>query len=303
LERASIDAAGWAMFGLDLLPQAERIGNLLRGYFTGAAKAQIFDFLAREESDFVWASRPRARFGRRWFAEVDALIAKRRALPPGPDLFSVLVAGQAAPDDVALRDQFAGMLAAGFETTAQAMFWTLFLLAGAPEEQARIGAELVARPPASVTASADFAAWPRLRACLLEALRLYPPSSVLSRVALGPDVAGGVRIPAGSLVMVSQWVMHRHERLWTAADRFRPERFAGQSLAVALARPGFMPFGAGPRTCLGAGLALTEATLLLAHLLARYRIGLEPGQRVMPRAIVSTRPDRQPWFTLAEVAR
>ena len=300
LDRAAIEAAGRSLFGLPMGGHATRLSHLLRDYFTGPAKAQIFDFLARRDDDFAWMTIRRGAFRRRWFAEVDAIIAARRAIPPRHDLFMRLLEHEGNPDLPPIRDQVASLLSAGFATTSLSMFWTMVLLAGDPAEQAAVRAELRATPPSTIRSGVDFAAWPRLRATLLEALRLYPPISVMPRVPIHDDVAAGVHLPAGALVLISPWVMHRHEAYWPDPARFRPERFWGESPAVSLSRPGYLPFGGGSRICLGASLALTEATVLLAHLLARFRVTLEPGQKIMPRAIVTTRPDRQPWFLLAD---
>src|SRR5262249_151246 len=125
----------------------------------------------------------------------------------------------------------------------------------------------------------------------------YPPASVISRVPAHDHALLGMPVRAGSLVMISPWVMHRHARLWEAPLAFDPLRFTGNPQAY-LSLPAYLPFGAGPRSCLGAAFALTEASILLAFLLARFEISIADRRPVLPVAILSTVPDREPWFGL-----
>jgi cytochrome P450 len=192
-------------------------------------------------------------------------------------------------------------MSAGVETTARTMFWTAYLLAQVPQAQAAIRAELRRFPPEAVGAMQDLQHWPMLRAVILETMRLYPPASVISRVAAHDHALLGLPVRAGSLVMISPWVMHRHHRLWDSPLAFDPRRFAGNPQAY-LSLPGYLPFGAGPRACLGAAFALTEASILLAFLLARFEISIEGDRPVLPVAILSTTPDREPLFRLRPVS-
>lgn len=303
LEDMTLDAAGRTMFALEIPAEVRgRIRGLLRDYFSRAARASLWDFLARGEDDYWWAAPGRARFSRRWFGEVDALIARRA--PPaadapetGGDLFDRL-AGEGGEPQV--RGQVASLLAAGFETTARAMFWTIFLLSRDLETQARVRAELRAFPPVSIQSLADLKRWPVLRRVLLEALRLYPPASVFSRTALEDDEVAGVRVRKGSLVMVSPWTMHRHERLWDEPDRFLPDRFAGRDPPPS-GEGAFMPFGAGRRTCLGAVYAISEAMIGLGMLLSRFEVTPDDERPLTPVAIVSTVPSLEPDFHLRRI--
>lgn len=221
------------------------------------------------------------------FAEVDAvmrrLIAQRRAAPAGGDLLDRLIAardaetGQGMNDDE-IRDQLVTLYVAGHETTAVAMTWTWWLLSQHPEIEARLHAELDASPDAPP---------PYARQVVEEAMRLFPPvPRIPFRQAVRVDEICGVRIPAGAKVCVAPWVIHRHRSLWDDPERFDPDRFAGERPP----RFTYLPFGAGPRICIGANLALAEATLILSEIARRWRLSLEPGQQVAVKPRMTLRP-------------
>jgi cytochrome P450 len=185
-----------------------------------------------------------------------------------------------------LRDQVLTLIMAGHETTAKALTWTVYLLDGHPAEAARVREEvdrvLAGRPPTA----ADLPDLPVCRRAVQEAMRLYPPVWLISRRAAGPDEIDGHPIPAGSLVCVSQWVLHRHPHYWDRPAEFVPERFDGADLPSHL----YLPFGGGERICIGQHLAMAEATLVLAMVLQTVRLELEPGFTVEPEALVTLRP-------------
>ena len=195
-----------------------------------------------------------------------------------------------------IRDQAATMLAAGFETTAGAMFWTLYLLARDPDEQARIRQEIQADPPSASLAEVG-RRWPRLRRAVLEALRLYPSAPLLFRMALQPDRLLDVEVPAGSIVIIAPWIVHRHRKLWDNPDAFMPGRFEGKEREY-LSGGAYLPFGAGPRICIGASFALTEASIMLATLLGRFEVRLDDDRELEPRSMITTTPSIDPWFRL-----
>jgi cytochrome P450 len=129
-----------------------------------------------------------------------------------------------------------------------------------------------------------------------EVLRLYPPAYVIVRQAVAADLAGGVPVPAGSLVLIGPWVLHRHSQLWREPESFDPSRFLPP--APPPPRFSYMPFGAGPRTCIGAQFALTELVLMLASLVRVFHIKLAEQRAVRPVGVVSTQPDNSPPFLL-----
>jgi cytochrome P450 len=245
--------------------------------------------------------RLRAREARvaRVFAELDAavaaLIAEREAHPGGDDLMARLIAARDGETGAAMtarevRDQMITIFVAGHETTAAAMAWIWYLLSQHPAEAAKLNAELDAVLGGRAPTAEDLPNLPYVRMVAEEAMRLYPPAPGTStRIALEADVICGVKIPKGAYVTVIPWVTHRHRRLWDRPERFEPERFARGAQA---GRPRFayLPFGGGPRVCIGAGLALTEILLVLAVLAQRYSLALAPGHKVELKHQITLRP-------------
>lgn len=185
-------------------------------------------------------------------------------------------------------DQVAVLFLAGHETSASALAWALHLLANAPSVQARVQAEvdcvLGGRPPQA----ADLRELPLVRQVFRETLRLFPPVGFLTREAIAADRMRDKAIPPGAAVVISPWLIHRHRELWSHPDAFDPDRFddaAGRESA----RSAYLPFGSGPRACIGAAFALQEATLVLAMLAQRYRFEPVPGQSPAPVGRITIR--------------
>jgi len=246
----------------------------------------------------------RRKFRTEWIALMDDIIESRMRAPQSDrprDLFDLLLAARdpetgAAFTRAQLRDQMATMIVAGHETTALTLFWSLYLLASAPLEQDGVLQEvrdLDLGPELAVEAL------PRLaftRAVVDEALRLYPPAFIIVRQAINADQVAGVAIPKGSMVSVAPWVLHRHVRLWKDPEAFNPSRFLAQSPKPH--RFAYLPFGAGPRVCIGSQFALAEATLVLATLIQRFEVTLADDRPVLPVGVVTTQPDHPAPFRL-----
>lgn len=179
-------------------------------------------------------------------------------------------------------------LVAGHETTANALAWTLYLLSEQPHVQERAAEEAQAALNAR-TPQAVIERLPYLRQVLDEALRLYPPAPRLERQAVAADRIGPLAIEAGDLVGVWPWIVHRHQALWTDPDAFDPARFAPDARA-AMHRFQYIPFGAGPRVCIGAQFATAEALLALTHWLARFRFAPVPGHHVEVASDLTLKP-------------
>lgn len=281
---------------------------MTRDYLNGAGRPNVFDALAKNEDDFGLVLGSRRRFRTAWMAKVDAVIATRRAQGRDAahrrgDLLDLLLAvrdpetGDSLSDGE-IRDQCMTMLAAGFETTSRLLFWATYLLGLDPEEQEKLRAEVTAVPPDRIEVIDDLEQWPRLRLVLLEAMRLYPPAPYIVRKALADDVIGGHRITAGSEVWISPFVLHRHRKFWGNPTAFLPDRFAGQA-SPWTRLPGYMPFGGGPRICIGAAFALVEAQIILGTLLSRFGFDLDDARPALPVFRITTVPDHDPWFKLA----
>ncbi|MGI9336091.1 MAG: cytochrome P450, partial [Gammaproteobacteria bacterium] len=190
-----------------------------------------------------------------------------------------------------LRDEAAVIILAGHETTANALSWAFYLLSQSPQCEARLQQEVDRVLQGREPTYDDLSALPYARAVVDEALRLYPPVHVLSREAVQADSLGGRAVPRGSMVVIAPWILHRHRKLWREPDRFWPERFLPEH-AEERSQYSYLPFGAGPRTCLGMGFGITEATLILVMVARQFRLRLAPGHRVEPLGRLTLRPDR-----------
>jgi cytochrome P450 len=203
-----------------------------------------------------------------------------------------------AMSDVQLRDELVTLFLAGHETTAIALSWTWYLLAHHPLVKDRLVAELFGemdRRPATV---ADLPRLPFADAVVKEAIRLYPPAYVLGREALTDCEIGGYPIPAGATLFMSPWVMHRDPRWFASPEKFLPERWL-DGLAVRLPRFAYMPFGGGPRICIGDRFAMMEAVLILATIARRFRLERVSDTEVVPFPSITLRPEGGVWMKLS----
>ncbi len=305
MQHVALEVATRAMFSLDAARFAPDLRGELGRYALRLARPTPLDLVLPPQLPTP-RDLARLRFRRRFVRLMDAIVAARAgqsAVDAPRDLFDLLRAARDPETGMAftpaqLRDQIATLIVAGHETTALALFWSLYLLASVPEVQERAAAEVAA---ADLSAEAVSTTLPRLEltaAVVNEALRLFPPAFTLVRQARADDCAGGVTIPRGSVVMIAPWVLHRHRRLWRDPDAFIPERFLPD--APPPPRFAFLPFGAGPRVCIGAQFALAEATLVLAAVLRRFRVARAEARPVLPAPVITTYPDHAPGFLLRE---
>jgi cytochrome P450 len=307
-QEAALEAVLRALFSLPDSAQRGHIASMSRRYLAGPGRPNVLDGIARTEGSFAFAMGGRRRFQRIWSETVDALVADRRnsrATAADGDLLDLLLAARdpesgEALSEAEVRDQCSTMLVAGFDTTARLLFWATYLLTLDVAEQNRVRIEVAAFPPERIRRLDDFLNWPRLRQTLLEAVRLYPPVAYISREAIADDIVAGEFIRRGTQVWISPWVMHRHRKFWESPTAFMPDRFAGK-LAPWTDIEAFMPFGAGPRVCIGATFAMAEAQIVLATLLLRFKITLDAPRPVLPVARVTTAPSYEPWFQIERV--
>ncbi len=170
------------------------------------------------------------------------------------------------------------------------MNWTWYLLSQHPAEEARLHAELEAVLGGRTPTQDDLPRLAYTRRVVEESMRVYPTAPGISaRIAKADDEICGVKVKKGTSIAIAPWLLHHHRRLWDEPNRFDPDRFLPERSA---GRPRFayLPFGAGPRVCIGQVLAMNEAVLILASLAQRYRLRLAPGQDIVPQANVTLRP-------------
>lgn len=226
---------------------------------------------------------------------VTRVLGERRAQPGDRgDLLSMLLAArddEGRPmSDKQIRDEVITLFLAGHETTAIALSWTLVLLARHPEAEERLCREVSQILGDRLPTAEDLPRLTYAEAVIKEALRLYPPAYVIGREALADCTLGGYTIPARATIYFSPWVLHRDPRWFEEPERFRPERWLDESSAR-LPKYVFLPFGGGPRVCIGERFAMMETVLVLATLLRRFRF--EPaGPDPLPFPSITLRPDR-----------
>lgn len=245
------------------------------------------------------AGLPRNKVAQRTLGEFDQVIDRlieERTRDPGShpkDLLARLIAardeqtggGMSAQE---VRDHVITIFLAGHETTAMAMTWTWFLLSQHPHVESKLHAELDSVLGGRAPTHEDLSKLAYARMVVEESMRIYPPVHTIGREAIAQDTLVGKRIPKGSTILISPWVLHRHVKLWDNPGCFDPERFSPERVA---ARPRFsyLPFGGGKRICIGAAFALAEATILLATLAQRYSLRVVPGHPVEPQGLITLR--------------
>lgn len=303
IQRLTLEIAGRTMFSVEMRERGPALRAMIRRYNRRLGRPHLLDFLLPTglpaPHDLA-----RALFRRPWRALFDGVLEERRRARtgsgPARDLLDLVIEARdpetGRPFSAGeIRDQAATMIMAGHETTALALFWAVYLLAHRPDLQDGIAAEAAA--PAGSGPAAEPGALPLTRAVVEETMRLYPPAYVVVRVVRTPDVVAGAALARGDIVVISPWVLHRHRGLWPDPDAFDPGRFLPGAPPVD--RFAYLPFGNGPRVCIGAQFALREAVLVLAKLVAAFRIGLLRPEIVMPIAVVTTQPSHGPPFVLA----
>lgn len=302
MQRLALDIAGRTMFSFELEKHGAALRGFVNDYGDHLAQPRFLDLVLPPG----WPSPSdisRALFRRRWTRFMQKLISERRAKGAGNaaprDLFDLMVAARDPETgemftDEQLGDQVSTMILAGHETTATALFWSLYLLALDPATQNELAAEAKS---ALAGGSLDATRLTFTRAVLDETMRLYPPAFLIVRAAAGPDAVPGAEIAKKDVVLISPWLLHRHEKLWDQPHAFRPSRFLPGSPPPD--RFAYLPFGVGPRVCIGAQFALTEATLALAKLIGAFKVELLDRAPVTPVGVVTTQPDRSPMFRIA----
>jgi len=286
-----------AMFSTDSDGISDLMGNTLKRV------ADSLEFSLPDILPVIGKWRMRRRLARidRIFSDLNhaiyALIRSRAGNPEQsrPDLLDRLVAARDGESGVRLserevRDEVVIIFVAGHETTAVAMTFVWYLLSQHPDVEARLHAELDSVLGGRVPCFEDLADLKYTRMVIEEAMRLYPPAPGLSdREPVANETVAGFDITTKDTVLIVPWVLHRHRLLWDDPERFDPERFSPER-SKGRPRFAYLPFGGGPRICIGASLAMTEAQLILAQIAQRFRFRLAPDQEVRLQHRVTLRP-------------
>ncbi|MDQ3522324.1 MAG: cytochrome P450 [Gemmatimonadota bacterium] len=295
MTRLTLSIVGKTLFDADVKDEADEIGAALTDALSlfGRLTNPFGELLDRLPVPGTLRMR-RAR--ERLDATIFRMIREhRKAGVDRGDLLSMLMLARdtegdgTSMTDEQLRDEALTIFLAGHETTANALSWTLALLALRPEAEARLQEELDAALSGRPPEPGDLPALPYTRMVLAESMRLYPPAWTIGRQPLEDFEVGGYHIRAGSIVMLSPWVVHRDPRFFPDPERFLPERWTAED-EEARHRFAYFPFGAGPRKCIGEGFAWMEGMLVLAALLQQWRLRLAPGQRLEPEPLITLRP-------------
>jgi len=290
--RLTLRVVGLTLLDADLENEARDVGDALTVTLE-RIDSLIVDFLPFAEH---WPTKTNRAF-RKGVATIDgvvnAVIEKRRRSTEGADdLLTMLMEAEDQDtgermNDAQLLDEVKTLFLAGYETTANALSWTLFLLGRNPDVLREVTDEvrrvLGERPPAL----ADLASLPLVSAVISESLRLYPPAWVVGRHVEEDVVLGGFVVPRGTFVFVSPYATHRHPAFWDEPLRFDPSRFLGDKEPP---RSAYIPFIEGPRQCIGKGFALMEAKLILASVLRRIDFEFEHLDDVTPAPGITLRP-------------
>ena len=287
---AALEVVGHALFGSDLSTDADVL--------TTATLDALDVVIARARVPITppaWVPTPGNRKLSSSVAALDravhSMLDSRGVREVPADMLDLLITARDdeghALTETEIRDQVVTFIVAGHETVASALTWTFALLAENPEVMRLLQAEADAVLGGNAAQFADYQRLPYARAVIDETLRLYPPAWLITRNSLGDDVLGGFEVPEGSLIIMSPWLLHRHPGVWANPDRFDPQRFIDGEID----RSAFIPFGAGPRQCIGRDFAYVEAVLLLSSLVAHFDLEYPAGQQRPPAVpLVTMRP-------------
>jgi cytochrome P450 len=288
---------GLALFNLDLSDEVDTVGRTFTMLLPLLSKYAFVPFPP------LWVPTPG---NRRMIAGLKTLNTvvygiiterRRRATDPGTDredLLSLLLAARdeetgEGMSDQQVRDEVMTLLLAGHETTALALTWTWYLLSQSPEVEQRLHAELDTVLGGQTPTVDHLDDLPYTRMVIQETLRLYPPTFGITRHTIADDEIGGYPVPGNSLIFLTPYYTHRHPTFWEEPERFDPERFTPER-SVGRPRFAYVPFGSGPRQCIGNAFALMEAQLVLATVAQRSSLRLVPEHPVEPQVQLTLRP-------------
>jgi cytochrome P450 len=284
----------------------DKVHGAIDDYIAEAGKVSLFDILGLPD----WLPRPGRVMSGQALKEMKSIADRaiddraQRGHAGVPDLLDLLLEGEDPEtkrrmSTAELRDNLLTFIVAGHETTALTLAWSLYLVAFDQEVQDRARAEAQGLLQGRAATGDDVEKLPYIRRIIDEALRLYPPAGIISRTAAQNDTLCGREVRPGDTVMIPIYALGRNHMLWEDPDSFKPDRFADRK---AIDRYAYLPFGDGPRICIGASFALQEAVIILATLLSRFRFAPVPGKEPEPVMILTLRPEGGVWLTAEPTA-
>jgi cytochrome P450 len=280
------------LFSADVSGQADRVGELMHTLLDGANEVINNSQTWLERFTHI-KQRKQRQAAQEMKAIVDAIIREHRAagMDTG-DLLSMLLAARDEDgrpmSETQLRDEVITLFTAGHETTANAVTWTLYLLSQHPDVEAKLMDELT-RLDGAPPGVRDLQHLSYLEMVVKESMRLYPPAGGVTREPIQDIELAGYRVPKGSMVAVSSYAMHRDPEFFPDPEKFDPERFSPEREAH-IPKYAYLPFGAGPRVCIGNVFAMMESRIILATILPRWKLSLAPGEKVRAEQLFTIRP-------------
>lgn len=293
----TLEIAGKTLFSMDLTREAEKVGVAFTAVSEVIAELAVKPFSIYTIKLPFWPSTRKIRQGTALLDEVvNKIIAGRRTQPVGThhDLLAMLMEAKDEEtgeqmSDKQLRDEVMTLLIAGHETTSTALSWAFAMLSQNPDVRQKLDDELREVLNGRIPTITDIPNLPYTKMVLEETMRLYPPAYAMSRMGHDADIIGGYDLPANSTLTLSPYLTHRLPEFWPQPEKFDPERFTPEN-SQERPRYAYIPFGGGPRQCIGNTFAMTEAILLLATIAQRYHLVLQPNHLLEPNPLVTLRP-------------
>jgi len=294
--RLTLQIVGKTLFSANVEDEADEVGAAL------TAIIEMFNFLLLPFSELLEKLPiPHARRFNRSKETLDKVIygiinERRNSGEDKGDLLSMLLSAQDEDDggtmtDEQIRDECLTLFLAGHETTANALTWTFYLLSQNPEKSAKLSEELDrVLPDGKIPSIEDLPNLKYTESVLAESMRLFPPAWAIGRLAVEEHQFGGYGIPQGALVLISPYIAHRDARFWENADELVPERWESLSIKEAGNKFIYFPFSKGVRSCIGEGFAWAEGILLIATLLRKWNLRLQPEQKFGLSPLMTLRP-------------